>query len=329
MTEPLSSYFEKLPAGFSLRSTTADDVEACTQLVRAVDLAACGETTTTVAELEGDILHPLIVRHESSVVIEHDGNIVALLTCFIESADNRNIFFDFFINPAMDLDLAKEISLASVRATEHLTAAVATSLQRDSEICKTALYEADAAFLLALKERNFDYHRTFWRMSRPVTEERAITLPTDYSLEDFVDSEENIRELHYVQTTSFMDYYDFHPLSLEAWIEQLSSGVNDKSLWRVMKYKGAMVGYLMGSNRYISEKFGYVASIGVLREHRSQGLAKALLLDAFNRDARLGNLGTILHGDSSNPTGAMKLYEHVGMVQDRAYVAYRKVITTR
>ena len=96
-----------------------------------------------------------------------------------------------------------------------------------------------------------------------------------------------------------------------------------------MTHNGAIVGYLMGSRRFDDEKYGYIASIGVLREHRSRGLAKALLVDAFNRDSRLGNIGTILHGDSSNPTGAMKLYEHVGMVQDRAYVAYRKSVTTR
>jgi ribosomal protein S18 acetylase RimI-like enzyme len=85
----------------------------------------------------------------------------------------------------------------------------------------------------------------------------------------------------------------------------------------------------MGSNRYAEERYGYIASIGVLREHRSKGLAKVLLMDAFNRDLRMGNIGTILHGDSSNPTGAMKLYENVGMVQDRAYVAYRKSVKTR
>ncbi len=329
MTKPLVTYFQPLPNGFSVRTSTPEDVDGCTQLVRKVDIAACGETTSTAAELEGDICNPAVMREQSSVVIEHGDEIIAMLTCFNEIAEDRNLFFDFFIDPELDDNVANEISVNAVLATEYLTADIATALNRETEICKTALYEADEAFLYALKKRDFEYHRTFWRMSRPVTEHINITLPAGYVLEDFFNSDANIRELHKVQTTAFMDYYDFHPLSFEAWDEQLSTGVNDRTLWRVIKFEGAIVGYLMGSRRFDAEKFGYIASIGVLREHRSQGLAKALLIDAFNRDARIGNVGTILHGDSSNPTGAMKLYEHVGMVQDRAYVAYRKSIKKR
>ncbi|MEY4348231.1 MAG: hypothetical protein RIS43_650, partial [Actinomycetota bacterium] len=132
MTQPLVSYIQQLPEGFSVRTSTAADVKGCTELVRAVDIAACGETTTTEAELESDICGAAIVRDQSSVVILHENKVVALLTCFNEAAEDRNIFFDFFIHPDLDNEIAKTISLAAVLATENYTSDVAKSLARES-----------------------------------------------------------------------------------------------------------------------------------------------------------------------------------------------------
>jgi ribosomal protein S18 acetylase RimI-like enzyme len=326
MTYKLLQYISDLPAGVTARPTLADDAEICTQIVRAVDIAACGETTTTVEELLADITLPSIVKTEGTVVFEKSGTVVALLNCFNEAADGRGVFFDFFVHPALDESLADAISLVAVQASEKYAQSCASEANLDELTAKTALYEADRNFLGALKARNFEYHRTFWRMKRDVTDSMEIKIPEGYELSNFIPSDSGYLEIHAVNDAAFADYYDFHPLAHETWLEHVTTGVNDVSLWRVITFNGAIVGYLMGNKRFYSEGYGYVASLAVVREHRSHGLAKALLADAFNRDAHLGHKGTILHGDSSNPTGAMKLYESVGMKTDRIYLAYRKVI---
>jgi mycothiol synthase len=325
----LIDIISELPEGYTVQTTSVSHVAACTELVRAVDIAACGETTTTEAELEGDITMSDVRRDESSVVIFHDDRLVALLTCFNSLPEGRDLFFDFFIHPEVDAHDAKSISMSAVKAAEEFTRIHAIENNLATTKCKTALYKQDFSFVDALEKRDFEFHRTFWRMKRMVTQEQQVVLPPGYEIADFENSDEAWRELHQVQTSAFMDYYDFQPLSFDAWQAMLTGGVNDPSLWRVVKHQGHVVGYLMGSHRFTDEGFGYVASLGVLREHRAHGIAKALLADAFNRDARFKMQGTLLHGDSSNPTGAMKLYESVGMHTDRVYVAYRKEITTR
>lgn len=56
---------------------------------------------------------------------------------------------------------------------------------------------------------------------------------------------------------------------------------------------------------------GFVQSIGVRREQRGKGLARALLADAFGNARAAGATRSELNTDTR--TGALGLYEHVGM----------------
>ena len=328
MSERLKDWVINLPHTYSVRETVVADVAACTTIVRNVDIAAVGETTTTEEELQGDIEDPNVVKNGGSVVVvNRDARVVALLNAFNGMDENRSIFFDVFIEPALPDVIQDAIALSFVIAVERYTTNQLDVFARDHDECKTALYKSDRAFITALQERDFEFHRTFWRMSRPVSEDIPVVMPSGYVLKEFDGNEETWDELCRVHNAAFTDYYDFRPLSVTGFREALTGGINDSSQWRILYRDDSIVGYCMPSKRFESGEFGYIGSIGVLREHRSQGLAKAMLIDAFNRDRERGLRGTILHGDSSNPTGAMKLYESLGMRQDREYVAYRKKIT--
>ena len=58
---------------------------------------------------------------------------------------------------------------------------------------------------------------------------------------------------------------------------------------------------------------GYVGNLGVRPRWRGRGLAKALLRIAFDEFRRRGKTTAALHVDATNPTGATRLYESVGM----------------
>ena len=60
-----------------------------------------------------------------------------------------------------------------------------------------------------------------------------------------------------------------------------------------------------------SSETGFVQSIGVRRERRGLGLARALLVDAFGNARRAGARRSELNTDTR--TGALGLYQHVGM----------------
>ncbi|GAA3819863.1 GNAT family N-acetyltransferase [Nocardioides panacisoli] len=62
----------------------------------------------------------------------------------------------------------------------------------------------------------------------------------------------------------------------------------------------------------------YVAKIAVHREHRNRGLAQSLLVAAFGTGREHGAVSSCLSTDSR--TGALSLYEKVGMVPDSVWV---------
>ena len=71
---------------------------------------------------------------------------------------------------------------------------------------------------------------------------------------------------------------------------------------------------------------GYVGAIGVRPAWRGQGLGKALLQRTFAEFRRRGTTRVTLDVDSQNATGAVALYERVGMHVDTCGVAFEKTL---
>ena len=69
---------------------------------------------------------------------------------------------------------------------------------------------------------------------------------------------------------------------------------------------------------------GYVGVLGVLKPFRGRGLAQLLLRRAFVHYRDLGRRATLLSVDASNATGAVALYERVGMTPVLVMEAYER-----
>lgn len=325
MTTPFAARLTSLPAGFTARSTTRDDIAVCTKIVRDVDIACCGETTSTEIELEGDLFNHSAHGERGTAVICKDEQVVSFINIFDELTDNRGVFFDIFVSPEIDEKTTELISIELINKMEDYTAELMREYGMTSAPLKSGVYENDRGLVNALEATKCEYHRTYWRMKIMHTRQTTQPVfPEGYEVTTYVNSDEALREIHNVQITAFKDYYDFNPTSYENWQKWFAEPMTDSSTWRLVRKDSELIGYIMGNKRFEAENYGYVASIGVLREHRGKGIARALLQDMFIRDKERGMLGTILHGDSSNPTGAMKLYASVGMETDRVYLGYRK-----
>jgi ribosomal protein S18 acetylase RimI-like enzyme len=69
---------------------------------------------------------------------------------------------------------------------------------------------------------------------------------------------------------------------------------------------------------------GWVKDVGVRPAWRGRGLGEALLREAFAEFHRRGLATVGLKVDSDNPTGAVRLYERVGMLPDRSYIMFSR-----
>ena len=69
---------------------------------------------------------------------------------------------------------------------------------------------------------------------------------------------------------------------------------------------------------------GWVESLAVRRSWRRRGLGRALLLQAFRAFHARGSTAAGLSVDAENPTGALRLYESLGMRAVQSRVIYQK-----
>ena len=314
-----------LPAGYSARSGGATDVDAYLAIVQRIDQACVGESASTREECLDDLTAATLDDQRGCVVVEGPGGeAVAVMNCFNELQHGRGLFADTFIDPEVSPVVADQVADALVATAKAYAQSICDGLPGVQPLVKTALYANDRAFRGALERAGFERHRVHWRMridhgSAPV----PITLPRGVRLRSHDGSEGDWRSAHLVLNTAFADYYDFHPRPYATWMEEMTSPLHRVDLWRFATVDDVVVGACVRNLRYASNGFGYISALGVLSEHRGRGIAKALLADAFTADAAQGRRATLLHGDSTNPTGAMGLYEAMGMQADREYLAFR------
>ena len=81
---------------------------------------------------------------------------------------------------------------------------------------------------------------------------------------------------------------------------------------------------LCRSSSYYDPDRGWVRSLGVRRPWRKRGIALALLRHSFNELYRRGKRKVGLGVDAQSLTGAVRLYENAGMHIDQVYDKYEK-----
>ena len=332
-----------LPEGHAARATGPQDVEALTALIRAVDIAGCGHTSTNIEEVSDELADPDCGWDYGSATVWRGADLVGAAFVFDGLASGRGWMLHVHARPE---DPRARVILgslidATLREGRYRWDALYMDPDEPLPTAKSGCYINDGALRAELERRGFAEVRRFWRMkvdhwsveglSGPgangsLSAPSSSGLRTGYVIRPFRDVESEWRGVHAVSSTAFLDHFDFTPLEFDPWRERQAGQTTDPTQWIVAEHDGAIIGYAMGSNRYASDDCGYVASIGVLPDHRGQGVARALLRARMADDVARGFISTILHVDATNPTGATALYESVGMVVDSEFVDFHRAL---
>ena len=115
---------------------------------------------------------------------------------------------------------------------------------------------------------------------------------------------------------AFADHWDFHRAPIEEWraygVERESF---DPALWWLAEDgEGEVAGVCQNWWHFSGDtSFGWIGTLGVRPPWRRRGLGRALLLHSFADFKRRGAARVGLGVDAENTTGAVRLYEGVGM----------------
>src|SRR5262245_33190180 len=183
--------------------------------------------------------------------------------------------------------------------------------------------EPDAAARALFESHGYQEARRFYEMAIELTEEPVETeLPAGLVVDELRDDE--YETFYEALNESFAEHWEWHAEPFEEWIKRRQGQHRDEHgpVWFVVRDGEELAGVTRNDADVAGG--GYVGAIGVRPAWRGKGIAKALLYRTFAEFWRRGTTRVTLDVDTQNETGAVKLYERVGMQVDSCGVAFEK-----
>ena len=314
MSATVATTVEHLPAGYTARRPDpVADVAAVLAVITSDDLEVLDETDATNAEVTAMLNAPLSSpRRDQWLLSDPGGRAVAWGQVTGDYAGQ-----DDELLPYVAAGQPPQLRLALLDAL--LARAGARAGERRATEAKVwlALLLDDARWEPLAAERGFEPQRLFARMRRPLDDTLpAVVVPPGTTVRTFdPDREHDWRDFHRVLMTAFRDHWESHDASYADWRARVAGEPQRFDRWWLADdAQLGPVAICQGAPQFVELGGGWVRNLGVLREARGRGIGRCLLLHAMAayRCDRLQWCG--LGVDSANPTGALQLYESVGMV---------------
>lgn len=323
----------RLPGGpgLEVRPVTLADVEEVYSLVAAAALAITGDPDTTREETLADLQDSRLDLAADTTLVLTTGNHPQAIGYALAAADEVDAYIDVYLDPALPDDAYEALGGPLLDWTLRRVRERVSAEGREPAKVFTGSYLQEARQRALLEAAGFAAERLYWRMSIELAgRPPRPPLPSSMTLRrlDLADDDDR-RLAHRLHEEPFTEHHGYQPESYDHFWERhpADSPVLDPSMWWVAEVDGEPAGMLRGSETRASEGGGYVASLGVLAQHRGLGVGKQLLHESFDQYEAKGRTWVSLGVDSENATGATRLYESVGMRPTATVVQYTRQLS--
>jgi ribosomal protein S18 acetylase RimI-like enzyme len=178
---------------------------------------------------------------------------------------------------------------------------------------------ADSQRIGLLEARGFLPIRYYLRMERPLVEPmQPAQFPAGFTLRA-VDGEHEAEAWVELFNQSFVDHWNFHPLTAER-----LRGIWADALYRpdldlvVVAPDGSLAAFCACDiDPAEADGAGWISALGTRRGHRNQGLGRAALLAGLAALRGAGARVARLSVDAESQTGATRLYDAAGFMETR------------
>jgi mycothiol synthase len=235
-----------------------------------------------------------------------------------DQAEHRRFWIDLRVPPGEYQD---ELAAALIDALE----ARAQYLAAPDAILKASVPSTYEFVVPLLEGRGYELARHSFRMAAELDSEcEAPSWPDDITVRPFAPGTDD-KAVYEVHQESFADQFDFAREPYPDWRRWAFHEPFDPSLWLLAEDGGEIAGVcLCRPEEYGDSQMGWISVLGVRSVWRRRGLGRALLLQTFGELQARGKRRVGLGVDASNPTGAVRLYEGVGMHVVRRFDQYQK-----
>lgn len=311
------------PARFDSGVLDPEDLRAAADITKAENLAVLGEVESGAGEVAELWTMPTADR-DATGFLQQDGVDVGIL--WVENdATARQTFVAMTIPPGPNSRAARaralEIGLAAGQRHQAALGGVPWTVRCGHW---KGLTEAEEVLAAHGFEPVRQFHRMRIESTSPAIPDVAPPLPEGVELV-VARTMDEFREVHLVDDESFLDHWNFTPREWDEWWSFFgASPTRDPEGWWLLRVGGEPAAILITEETRTEFNEGYIGILGVRRAFRGRGLAQLLLQRAFIRFRDMGRTATQLGVDATNTTGAVRLYEKVGMSPVRTSQGWAK-----
>ena len=299
-----------------LRTPTLDDVAELVRLGAELEerVGAGGMSEAQVRQWLTSTRLPADENHRIAIV---EGHVAGWVGCWYPEEGSDRIFFNAGADPSATDVLELLVEWGEGRARRFANG-------RRVRVHAGAP-ERNPALAEILRRHGFELVRHFFRMELDLTDELPQPVwPEGIAVRRFRPGEE--RAVWQADSEAFEDHWDSFVVPFEEWKEYFfGSSEFDPTLWFIAEAGDEIAGIALCWNER-RPSTGHVNAVGVRRPWRRRGIATALLLHSFHEFRRRGRTRVDLNVDADSLTGAVALYERVGMRVVHRDDTYRKEI---
>jgi mycothiol synthase len=296
-----------LPDGFTTRSLTFDDLDAVFRLIAACERAANGTSDIDPEDVRSDWSRPGFDLAADAVAVCEGDRIAAAAEVFKNRADvNVHPDFEGLGIGAWLRPWTEERSRALGRPKVGQTLA-------DSEV----------GAITFLQRHGYVYGHTSWMLAIEMESRPAEPhLPHGISVRTFVPGQDDDATYRVVED-AFNEWPNREPATFDEWAAMTIRRQDFEPELLQLALDGERVVGVVYSIDY-PDGGAWIPQVAVAATHRRRGIARALLQRAFATSWDRGDRVCGLSTDSR--TGALGLYENVGMRVTRSYTNLTKAL---
>ncbi len=314
-----------LPTGYTVHRQTLDDTEAILAVAHAHDIAVIGypdfASNDVVDIYNGTHTDP---ARDTWVVRDSSGTICAW--AFVASNyGGGEDDFDLYARPGID----PGVRPALVDAIVARVAERAVDRQLSEVLATAYAIVGDDAWTAVLLGKGFTVNRRFTRERIDFDGPRPFPVaPEGVRVRTFdPDSQQDWVDWHRILVDSFSEHWGAEEMTLDAFRGRIDAEQDPNfAEWFFAEVEGVPVGICQSTGAFKEENAGWVRNLGVLAAYRGRGIARFLLEHAFATYTARGCTSAGLGVDTQNETGALRLYESVGMHPAFQADAYQRVV---
>ena len=173
----------------------------------------------------------------------------------------------------------------------------------------------DLAYKSLLENHGFTILRKYWTLEMKLPVENESSSPSLGVIRELdLDKEDDLRTFHEVHQDAFSQHFGFMPRQFDEWSEIVIRDKDETNMqaW-LISVNGVPAGFVDFNDEQLHNDSGYVSGLGVMQAFQGKGLGEALLRHAIQINSELGRSKLCLSVDAGNESGALRLYEKVGM----------------